>query len=267
MRFRHYDPYETFFAHREKAFRDSEGRELEEEHVRAELLEIGCEMAGYFGAMTAEKWQEWLAGVDLMISDMRANLHEASKFNNVKFVSPSGDAIAPEWINDSAASIVLAWTSLLRTTGFPAKDLVEVVGGPLGMVCFSEIDYALLGLQYQDLDAIQMTLDGGFTAAKILRVVIEIMPKEAVAANLQAITGSPDARSPTVVLNAIREGARLGGLKSAATRRQRALDPSAVVAAATALGWPAATAGVNKRLAARFDCTPERIGQILRATK
>lgn len=73
--------------------------------------------------------------------------------------------------------------------------------------------------------------------------------------------------APEVVLEAIRRGARAGGLKSAERRRQSAIEPAAVVAAAQSLGWPQNTAGVNKRLATRFDCTPERIGQILRSAK
>lgn len=61
----------------------------------------------------------------------------------------------------------------------------------------------------------------------------------------------------------IRAGAARGGKRSAETRRAAAVDPDEVVRVAKSLGWPAITQGVNKRLAARFDRTPERIGQIL----
>lgn len=267
MRFRQYDPYKSFFADADRAFRDSNGQELAEEHTLPDLLEIGCEMAGYFGPLTSEKWQDWLSGVDAFINEMRANLQEASAFKNVSFVMPNGDPIDPEWIHASPASIVLAFTSLLRATGYPKTDLAETLGGVLGMVCFSQIDYALLGLHFDDRDALQMTFDGGFTAAKLLRVMNELIPREAIEANLRIITRPTETKHPTIVLSAIREGARLGGLRSAETRRQRALDTGAVVAAARSLGWPGTSSGIKKRLASRFNCTPERIGQILRAAK
>lgn len=62
-------------------------------------------------------------------------------------------------------------------------------------------------------------------------------------------------------------GAARGGRRGAQTRQQDAVDEDAVLRAAKIMGWPAVTSGVNKRLALRFDRTPERIGQILRAEK
>ncbi len=67
------------------------------------------------------------------------------------------------------------------------------------------------------------------------------------------------------VMEAIKEGGVRGGQRSTATRRRTAIDPLAVRVEATAAGWPLKTDGVLKRLALRFKCTPERIGQILKS--
>lgn len=79
------------------------------------------------------------------------------------------------------------------------------------------------------------------------------------------LLGSWIINDPSPLRARLQSGAREGGIKGAETRRKSALSPKSVVAAAVAMGWPAVTQGVNKRLSLRFDCTPERIGQILRA--
>lgn len=68
-------------------------------------------------------------------------------------------------------------------------------------------------------------------------------------------------------LSRIRDGASIGGLKGAQTRRQSAIQPDAVIEAARKLGWPADTSGINKRLSIKFDCSPEHVGRILRKAK
>jgi hypothetical protein len=67
------------------------------------------------------------------------------------------------------------------------------------------------------------------------------------------------------ILSRLREGGKLGGLRSTETRRKTAVDKAAVLSAAEVMGWPITTQGVLKRLSLKFNCSPERIGQILKA--
>lgn len=62
----------------------------------------------------------------------------------------------------------------------------------------------------------------------------------------------------------VKDGGAEGGRKGAIRRRKDGISPDAVRNAAVAFGWPTGRADITKRLARKFDCTPDHISKILR---
>ena len=244
-------------------FRDRKGKLVKFDGAEHILLSLALKAIAPWRhpglVLTREEWEDDVSYRKEWIGKIRDDMRYVKSEKRPKYVRPNGEPAEVNPVDDWPDFVVL---SLARQIVEKDPEFLEEVRGLLAplfcIACLQQIDDVIMWNEYGSWG---LSVQAAICATQ----AVAYADGTGIVQNDRGNSSSSkrDFDAMKLLLEKMRAGSKLGGLKSAATRRKTACDPGAVRAAAGAMGWPAVTSGVTNRLAAKFDRTPERIRQIL----
>lgn len=260
-----FDPYSSLFGGPPLP-RDAVGSALPGSIGVNSVTYLLKELKELFGPKPAvEVWDLAFQGYRSTLGTYCAYLNEASERG---LITADDGTVVGEWEQRRGFQVlsVMYQFFLSGRDLAPPEDLPDVEASfayPFAFACLEEIDDVLMCLSDAGNSA-----GGAVNAALSAAEALSLANKLARSTPITLATQPKKAEAAAAELLAnFRLSGSIGGTLSARTRKKTAVSAKEVYAAAVTLGWPGQTAGVYKRLALKFNRTPERIGQLLRSPK